>query len=224
MKTRLLFSAAFLVATASFAQTSVNSQQATNSVTTVRSEKGSSEVKSADNASSTTGVQSNAVNSTGHKVNAGVEKGKSEIAEEKQALAAKAAAEKQEVKTAVSQDATVSANTQSDVNITASEKNNKTAQNASLAGQATVSTADIKERGTMVKENSKMTVNTGAAAAVSTGGQVKTGVHKTVVKTGEKINATAVTTAKATTSTGHAIKPAVKMNTHVKTNAGIKIK
>ncbi|MDB5276087.1 MAG: hypothetical protein JWR61_1042 [Ferruginibacter sp.] len=224
MKTTLLFSAAFLLATASFAQTSVKSQQAANNVSTLHSDKGSSEVKSAGNASSTTTVQSNAVNNTGHKVNKGVEKGKGEIAQEKQAVAAKAATEKQQVKTAASQDVTVSANTQSDVNINASEKNNKTAQNASLASQETVSTAGIKKDGNQVKESSKMAVNTTAAAAVSTGSQVKTDVQKTVVKADKKVNATAVTTVKSSSSAAHAVKPAVavKMNTSVKT--GIKIK
>lgn len=224
MKTTLLFSAALLLVTASFAQTSVKSQQVANSVTTLNSEKGAGDVKSAGNASSSTTVQSNAENNTGHKVNEGVEKGKSEIAEEKQAVAAKATAEKHQVKAMASQDATVSANTLSDVNITASEKNNKTAQNASLGSQATVSTASVKRDGNQVKENSKMAVNTSAATAVSTGNQVKTDVHKTVVTTDKKVSATAVNTINASSSAAHAIKPAaaVKMNTSVKT--GIKIK
>ncbi|WP_301924188.1 hypothetical protein [Ferruginibacter sp.] len=226
MKTTLLLSAAILLSTASFAQATVRSQQAVNNATSLQSQKGNSELKNSGNVSSSTNMQTNAVNSSASEATTSVEKGKTKIAAEKQTMSAKAAEEKQPVKAVATQDASVSANTHLAANVGASERNNKTEQNASLTGEATISTVNIKKNSNQVKGNGKTVINTNVAATVAAGNRVKTSVHTIAIKTGEKVNTTAVTTIKSSSAIAHSIKPAavVKMNTHIKTNTGIKIK
>lgn len=227
MKTTLLFSAAILVSVVTFAQTSVKNQETVKSITAVQSDKGSSEVKSSGSASSSTNIQSNAANSTEHKAYSTAEKGKNEIAAEKQALATKAKTEAQQAKKTASQDVTVSANAQSDTKITATEKNNKTQENASFNAGTHVSSKGIKNSSNHMMKESEATVGNSAVSAIETGNGVKTGVSKATVKTGETTNAASATTIKSRSSTAHSVKPApasLKMNTHVKTNSGIRIK
>lgn len=226
MKTTLLFSVAILLSVATIAQTTVKNQETIKSASTVQSEKGSSEVKSAGSVSSATSIQSNAASSAEHKTHATAEKSKNEIAAEKKEAVAKAKTEEQEGKKAVSKDVTVSANVQSYTKVAASENNNKTEENASLNNQASVSSTSIKNSGNQMKEKGKVAVSNSTASAVVTGTHVKTGVNKAVVKTGEKVNAASATTIKAGSPAAHSIKPGsapLKMNTHVKTNSGIRI-
>ncbi len=227
MKTTLLFSAAILFSAATFAQTTVKNQEAIKTVSTVKSQNGGSEVHSSGSTSTATEVQSNAVNKTGNKADAAAEKGKTQIVTEKEALATKAKTETQQAKNEASHERAVSAETELGTKIAIGDRDNKIDGNTSLNSDATVSSIGIKNNGNMVKEKGEISVGSGTTFIVATGNQVKSEANKSVIKTGEKINAFTVNTIKAGSSTTHSIKqksPSVKTTTLVKTNSGISIK
>ena len=227
MKTTCLFSAAILLSIATFAQTTVKKQQTANTVSAIRTEKGSSEVNSSGSASSSTSIRSNAVNNTENKAHATAEKGKNEIAAKKQEVITKAKTEEQQVKEATSKDVTVSANAQSNTGITAAEKDNKTEGNASLSNGTTVSSTAITNNSNQMNGELIGTTTAGTDLTVNKVNKVKTGSTEAVIKTCEKVHVGTATTVKAGSSVIHTVKPnpaALKVNSQVKANGGIRIK
>ncbi len=227
MKTTCLFSAAILLSIATFAQTTVKNQQTANTVSAIRTEKGSSEVSSSGSASSSTSIQPNAVNNAENKTHATAEKGKNEITAKKQEAIGKAKTEEQRVKEAASKEVTVAGTAQSNTGITAAEKDNKTEGNASLNKDATVSSTAITDNSNQMKGELTGTIIAGTDLTVTKANKVKTSSTKATIKTGEKVHAGTTATIKAGSSAVHAVKPnpaALKVNSRLKANGGIGIK
>ena len=194
MKTSILFSAILLVASSSFAQTSVKNQASLNEAGSVQSGKWGTQATNESSAAAATTVKSNAVNNTESRAYRAEAKGKKAAIAAKEQAKKDAVAAKQEAKETASSEEHASAGASAGSTANASIKGNKSAENASLNGQASVSTS----------------------AAQSTGNQVKQAGETAVVKA----KSTTVKTVRAVKA-----KPAaVKMNTSIKTNAGIKIK
>ena len=200
MKTAIFISAALLLAASSFAQTTVNNNSNVKSATAIQADKQGAGVSGQTSTSASTSVQSNTPNKIESKTQSGVAKTKKQVVIEKEAV--KASASNQEKALATTADnANVSADVHNKSVLAASEQSNKVAGNASLNGQAKVSTSAVKNTTTSVKTHSE----TAVAAA-----------QNTTVKTTQAVKPMVQT-----------IKPApaaVKINSSIKTNAGIRIK
>lgn len=227
MKKTLLISTALLFSAVTFAQTTVKNSEAIKDKTTIQSSKDGSKVNSSGNATSATSIQSNTANNAGGKSYAEIKKENKEAATEKQKLVTQAKDKEQKSEKMASKDRTVSASAHSNTSVNASAGDNNYSNNTSLNDGATVSTAHLKNRGKQIKNEEKATVTAKTNSTLENGNQVATRVNKTAVKGGEKINTTSSTAVQSGAASAHIVKPrpaSIKMNTMVKTNAGIRIK
>ena len=227
MKKTLLISTALLFSAAMFAQTTVKSIEAIKDNTNIQSNKSGSKLNTSGSASSATSIQSHAATKAESKSYAELKEENKEAAQEKQTLVMKANDKKQQSEKMAAKDHSVSASAHSNTSVKASAGDNNYSNNASINDGATVSTARVKSEGTQVKNDGKAVVIAKTNATMESGNQVAAKVNKTTVKGGEKISATSATAVKSGVATAHIVKPrpaAIKMNTIVKTNTGVRIK
>jgi len=158
MKTTLLFSAAFLLTMASFAQTTVNNQETAKSVSKVQNDKGSKQIKGSTTASTSTNIESTVPAKTEQKANTAAENEKKTVSAEKKEIAKDGKKNETMAKDVVDQDHSASAAAGINDHISASAKDNKTSEFSSLNGQASVSTKDAKATGNQAKGEGKTVV------------------------------------------------------------------
>lgn len=221
MKTTLLFSTAVLLSITTFAQTTVNNQGTGKSVSTVQKEKGKGKIESSGTASSSSAVNSNAVNNTGKTAASAGENVKTVVASEKNHIDATAKAKKDQGEKLLVEEKRITAASATGAELTAGEQDNKVTGNSSLTNGVSVNSPGIQNTGEHVKNEISPVTSKITTTAVVASNQVK----PAVVEIHEKVNAVSSTKVAATTSVAPSIKPvpAIKANGNVKVNTGIRI-
>ena len=106
------------------------------------------------------------------------------------------------------------------------KKNNKINENASLINDAEVSSSTgLKNTDNQLKQAGKSNISASTTLTAQNGNHVKTAMNKTPTKANHKMQATSATTVRS--GSANSFKPgaaSIKMNTHMKTNNGIRIK
>ncbi len=196
MKTTALFTAAFIFSTASFAQQVGSSvqQAATASLS------GTKPAKTALNGSSSSAVSANTsvINAKEAKKSQVTEKAVAKTEAAKKELKDKGTAAVKAGSNAVNENKSVSASTATSAEVKGTSSGNKISQDASLTTSAQVSGNEVTNN---VKQN---------------GEAIKTGVHTTATKT-----------VKSTSAIAGSVRPKpapIRIDSHIRTGAGIKIK
>lgn len=227
MKKTLLISTALLFSVITFAQTTVKNSEAIKDNTTIQTSKSGSKVNNSGNASGATSIQSHTATKAENKSYAELKEQNEKAAKAKQTLVMQANDKEQKSEKMASKDHSVSASAHSNTSVHASAEDNNYSNNASINDGATVSTARLKSKGTQIKNEEKAAVTAKTDATLENGNHVAAQVNKIAEKGGEKINATSTAAVKSGAATAHIVKPrpaSIKMNTMVKTNAGIRIR
>jgi len=228
MKTVFALSAALLLTTMTFAQTSVNNRSNAASATSLsQTGKKSGELSGSGTASSATSVRSNEIGdakqstmSTSAKAAAAAEATQQKAGNEVKSNMA-------EAKQASSNDENVSAGARSNAGVNAAAEGNKSGENASLKSQISLSAEPAKREVSKLGEKGKMMAENGVSAGSEKALQVKSATTASAARVNEKIQARTVTRAKAgSNAAAAATHPAVsvKMAAHVKTNTGLQIR
>lgn len=196
MKTTVLLSALILFATGSFAQTNVKNNTKVTDHASIKSNEDGSKFQNATQASSTTSINSDAVKKAGNKSQAKIEKEKKAIASEKSAIATEASAKGQATK--------------------------KEALEHRPDWATAHANAQAGGTGESGRVNGKASVNSNIAASARLQKREAREIRateKAAIKAGKNVKASAHSRAAL-----HAQPAPVKINTQIKTNAGINIK
>ena len=223
MKTTLLLSAMFLFATVSFAQTNVKNNEAVTDHASIKSNEDGTQFKNSAHASSATKANSHAAKKAENKTRAKIRKEKKAIASEKNATATEASAKGQETKKEALEHMPDHAAAHANAQAGGTGEGGKANANTSVNGGAAVSADVKKDKIKEVKNKEKAAVKTEAAATIETADQAKTNVDKVTVNAGKKVKSNVHSKA----AFGHSMQAQhtpVKVNTGIKTNAGIHIK
>ena len=196
MKTTVLLSALFLFTMGSFAQTNVKNNEAVTDHASIKSNEDGSRIQNSTQASSATSIHSHAVKKAEKKSQAKIKKEKKAIASEKSAIGTEASAKGQETKKEALEHRPDRATAHANVQAGGTGEGGKVNSNASVNNSATASAHLGKNKTGKIKATEK--------AAIKAGKKVKPNVHSRAAL--------------------HAQAAPVKINTQVKTNAGLNIK
>ncbi len=223
MKKTLLISTALFLASASFAQTKANSTEALKDKTSFQQKNAGTNVSSSQNSSSATTIHSGIVKNAKDGSSAKIKEENTAMANEKQAMAAKAKMKSQQVENAASKDRSVSVSTKANTKINASAKGNNLNENSSSNSKVTVSDEPIKSKIGNLNNSEKEN----ESATIKGANHSKTVVNETAVESGHKINTASsakVHTTFATVQKVHVKAIRIKDGAQVKTITGIRIK
>ena len=226
MKPLFLVIAAITISATTFAQTAVSNQQTVNNTSSVKAEKGSSEIKSSGSASSATTIKSNEGNSAAQNSATVISKEKAAVAAEKNEMSTKASNTENSIETEASHEHTVSANGQANTTVSAGESNNKTLVNSSLNGDATLSTKEASATSNTIKNEGKHNIDATTEVTVNNVNNATAAVSKTIVTANNKVSTNVITSVKTGPALFQSVKPTANINvsSHIKTATGILIK
>ena len=200
MKTTLLLTASLFFVSASFAQTTIKNSGSVKDNTSIQSNKSGSQLNSSGSASSSTSIQSQTPGNVENKSYAEVAKGKKTVATEKNNTRAKTTTAAENSEKMKPQNVSVSSSENSHTKVKAGKN------------ESNASTRISVENNNSAAENEK---------------HVSTTAKTTVSGTNKKIKETSSSAIEVGAKAKRVVQPrpaSVKMNTQIKSNAGIKIK
>ena len=244
MKSKALFVAALLLSTAAFSQDlSAKSEQAAKvKATTQTAGKSSASADATATSSTNAKVKTHAFNKAEEKANSTKQETKEKSTAQKKAVSAEMKEDESQAKETTQESKEASVGVHSNTSERSENRNNKVSSKASLNSQASVSSDGVKSATGELKNEGKAVVDTRISPTRKEGNQMKEQTSSNLSKTGGKVKANVKTvnngiqsntstSARESVKAGTGINPAVKpkpvvtkINTQVRTNAGLKIR